>query len=198
MGYPKVKVRRVQRTHAAIFCQCLRELSGMPSASTRSPPSNKIGLRKFQEAKRLQHLAGTLRAPPGWGLALYAVGVSSSHFERGLNPARPGLPLGIFRRFGTMACIRTAASPNEVYSVRRKYTTRVKHPSRNQRVFPCYKIRTIHQLSNHLDMPSQVGIYCLNSFSEVPHELFACHEIPHPPVGRWAKSRNAYLPKISG
>ena len=37
-----------------------------------------------------------------------------SHFERGLKPARPGLSLGVFRRFGTMASIRAVASPNEV------------------------------------------------------------------------------------
>jgi hypothetical protein len=37
-----------------------------------------------------------------------------SHFERGLNPAQPGLPLGVFRRFGTMAYFHTVASPNEV------------------------------------------------------------------------------------
>ena len=37
-----------------------------------------------------------------------------SHFERGLNPARPGLSLGVFRRFGTMAFIHAVASPNEV------------------------------------------------------------------------------------
>ena len=44
--------------------------------------------------------------PPGRGLALRAVGdVAPSHLERGLNPARLGLPLGVFRRFGTMACL---------------------------------------------------------------------------------------------
>jgi hypothetical protein len=37
-----------------------------------------------------------------------------SHFERGLKPARPGLSLGVFRRFGTMAYIHAVASPNEV------------------------------------------------------------------------------------
>jgi hypothetical protein len=40
--------------------------------------------------------------------------VAPSHFERGLNPARPGLSLGIFRRFGTMAYFHAVASPNEV------------------------------------------------------------------------------------
>jgi hypothetical protein len=76
-------------------------------------------------------LAVSLRAPPGRGLAMRAVGNFSSHFERSLNPAQPGLPLGVFRRFGTMACEHANASPNEVYSVRGKYTTRVNHPSRN-------------------------------------------------------------------
>ena len=28
-----------------------------------------------------------------------------SHFEWSLNPAPPGLPLGVSRRFGTMACV---------------------------------------------------------------------------------------------
>jgi hypothetical protein len=37
-----------------------------------------------------------------------------SHIERGLKPARPGLSLGVFRRFGTMAYIHAVASPNEV------------------------------------------------------------------------------------
>ena len=46
------------------------------------------------------------RAPPGRALALRIVGyVAPSHLERGLNPARPGLSLGVFRRFGTMACL---------------------------------------------------------------------------------------------
>jgi hypothetical protein len=40
--------------------------------------------------------------------------VTPSHFERGLKPARPGLSLGVFRRFGTMASIHAVASPNEV------------------------------------------------------------------------------------
>jgi hypothetical protein len=45
-------------------------------------------------------------APPGRALALRIVGGQTpSHFERGLNPARPGLSLGVFRRFGTMACL---------------------------------------------------------------------------------------------
>jgi hypothetical protein len=35
----------------------------------------------------------------------YRRGLAPSHFERGLNPARPGLSLGVFRRFGTMACL---------------------------------------------------------------------------------------------
>ena len=37
-----------------------------------------------------------------------------SHLERGLKPAQPGLSLGVFRRFGTMACFHAVASPNEV------------------------------------------------------------------------------------
>jgi hypothetical protein len=37
-----------------------------------------------------------------------------SHFERGLKPARPGLSLGVFRRFGTLAYFHVVASPNEV------------------------------------------------------------------------------------
>ena len=40
--------------------------------------------------------------------------LAPSHFERGLKPARPGLSLGVFRRFGTMAYIHAVASPNEV------------------------------------------------------------------------------------
>ena len=44
MGIPTVKMTRVQRTHAADFCQCLLEFSGMPSESTRSPPFKKINL----------------------------------------------------------------------------------------------------------------------------------------------------------
>jgi hypothetical protein len=40
--------------------------------------------------------------------------LAPSHFERGLNPARPVLSLGVFRRFGTMAYIHAVASPNEV------------------------------------------------------------------------------------
>ena len=40
--------------------------------------------------------------------------LSPSHFERGLKPARPGLSLGVFRRFGTMAYFHAVASPNEV------------------------------------------------------------------------------------
>ena len=35
--YP-LKVMRVQITHAANFCQCVKDFSGMPSVSTRSPP----------------------------------------------------------------------------------------------------------------------------------------------------------------
>ena len=41
--------------------------------------------------------------------------LAPSHFERGLKPARPGLSLGVFRRFGTMAYIHAVASPNEVF-----------------------------------------------------------------------------------
>ena len=40
--------------------------------------------------------------------------LTPSHFERGLKPARPGLSLGVFRRFGTTAYIHAVASPNEV------------------------------------------------------------------------------------
>ena len=40
--------------------------------------------------------------------------LAPSHFERGLKPAQPGLSLGVFRRFGTMAYIHAVASPNEV------------------------------------------------------------------------------------
>lgn len=73
--------------------------------------------RSSRRSSQKNHSRHAPRAPPGWGLALRAVGDFSSHFGRGLNPARPVLPLGVFRRFGTMACFRAAASPNEVYMI---------------------------------------------------------------------------------
>ena len=48
--------------------------------------------------------------------------LAPSHFERGLKPARPGLSLGVFGRFGTMACFHADASPNEGIQFRRQYT----------------------------------------------------------------------------
>ncbi len=102
-------------------------LSGIPSASTPSPPfpvhmdlarpstrkekppeipgGVKTKLQLTREAVSTSWLSfGTARRR----------GSSPSHFERGLKPARPGLSLGVFRRFGTMASIHAVASPNEV------------------------------------------------------------------------------------
>lgn len=41
----------------------------------------------------------------GRALALHGVGIRPSHFGRSLNPAPPGLPIGVFRRFRAVAFV---------------------------------------------------------------------------------------------
>jgi hypothetical protein len=117
------------------FCQRVIISSGIPSASMRSPPFFvQSNLAKScpcpdqqprhprwnrdypaQNGKTSGNPGGfgnnnTAHGQPGgtswssFGTAYRRV-PTPSHFERGLNPARPGLSLGVFRRFGTMACL---------------------------------------------------------------------------------------------
>jgi hypothetical protein len=108
------------------FCLIVIVDSGIPSASTRSPPfTEKLELSKsnptrrpgttWTKQKNLRNPGGfknnnQARGLPG-GTSWLSFGTayrrvrSPSHFERGLNPARPGLSLGVSRRFGTMACL---------------------------------------------------------------------------------------------
>jgi hypothetical protein len=52
-------------------------------------------------------------------LALHGVGLAASHFESPLVPGRPGLTRSVSPRMGSVACVRAAASPNEVRLVAR-------------------------------------------------------------------------------
>jgi hypothetical protein len=126
----KVMRGRAQHTWSkkCAFCQCVIVYSGIPSASTRSPPFivpcnlakpcpctvRKPGLpcpkqKTSSKPGGFENTTTTHGQPVGtswlrFGTA-YRRGHAPSHFERGLNPARPGLSLGVFRRFGTMACL---------------------------------------------------------------------------------------------
>jgi hypothetical protein len=132
--YLQPKHTRARCGHAAgsgpencAFCFIRIRLSGIPSASTPSPPfpvhsdlampctgkekppeipggvKTKLQLTKGAVSTSWLSFGTARRRDP-----------SPSHFERGLKPARPGLSLGVFRRFGTMASLRAVASPNEV------------------------------------------------------------------------------------
>ena len=133
---------KVMRGHAphtwsnnCAICQCVIINSGIPSASTRSPPFfvkcnlakpcpcpvRKPGLPHWNRDYGAQNIKtsgipGGFENPnttrekhmgtswSGFGTA-YRRGLAPSHLERGLNPARLGLSRGVFRRFGTMACL---------------------------------------------------------------------------------------------
>ena len=114
MGIPTVKMTRVQRTHAADFCQCLLEFSGMPSESTRSPPFKKINL--------LEISGGWNAATPRRDSASASWSGFGNARRRELAPAtlsgaliRPSLvyPLASFDVSGQWPVYHADASPNE-------------------------------------------------------------------------------------
>ncbi len=115
------KVMRGRAPHTwfknCAFCACVIVYSGIPSASTRSPPFivHPIWQSHTQNRKTSGVSGGFWKTSTPHGKPVgtswssfgtaYRRELAPSHLERGLNPARPGLPLGVFRRFGTMACL---------------------------------------------------------------------------------------------
>jgi len=124
------KVMRGRTPHTwsknCAFCKCVIVYSGIPSASTRSPPfivqcdlakPYPCWNRDYRTQNRktsgipggFENTSTTHGQPAGTSWLSFGTahrrGLAPSHFERGLNPARPGLSLGVFRRFGTMACL---------------------------------------------------------------------------------------------